>query len=459
MGEEEWADRLERAQVSTFDGELLVPSSVKELIDDLREKAEEEHQLRLVAHDRADRLERQIRALRRDADSQLRASIYYADAIEVLEFWRDRLHPTAVSLGGERLKKVISCLTPTPESKGYTVEQLKEVVDGYEAYQYVLEGRGRVRHGTPATRRIDAELLFRDAQHVDQGRAFAREVSRRQETIPQAVIDPASQQLAEMGQAALALANFGWNVFPISPRAKTPATIHGLNDATRDVIKITKFWLRYPEHNIGVRCGVESGILVLDVDDRHGGNESLAELELANEKLPLTLSVKTPGGGQHFYFAHPGGDIRNTTGYPATGLDIRGDGGYVLAPPSVSEEGRRYEVDERVPIADLPRWLREKLVHYQTALKSMSTQQWVDEIMRDVPEGGRNDALTKLTGKYISEGLSEELILPTVWAQNVAHCHPPVSAKECKSVVQSILRRDARNRNAVHQLGSEPSNA
>lgn len=388
------------------------------------------------------RQEVQIKKLKGEQNKRIEGDKRYPEVLEVLNYWRDKLHPGATSFRGERQKKVLEAL-----KEGHTVAKLKQVVDGYAAFPYVVNSR-RVAYGTPAQRRVDAELIFRDEQRIDQGVAFAKEVAHREQVIPQVAVTPATQQLGELGQAAVALANFGWHVFPVHPKAKTPATQHGLKDATRDIVRITNFWLRNPNHNIGVRCGVESGIIVLDVDDRNGGNESLRELEKQYGELPKTLSVVTPGGGQHYYFRYNDsmGEIHNTAGYPAPGCDIRAQNGYVLAPPSINDKGKRYEVDERSPIAPMPAWLLEKLINYQTSLKSMSAQEWVDKMMKDVPEGGRDNALTSITGKYLAEGLSEEYLLPTVWAQNLAHCKPPLSAKDVQRIVKSILSKDRRSK-------------
>ena len=135
-------------------------------------------------------------------------------------------------------------------------------------------------------------------------------------------------------KAAIAYAARGWHVLPLRAASKLPATTHGLHDATTDAEVITGWWKRWPNANIGVRTGAVSGLVVLDVDPPHGF-ESLAELEAAHGALPPGPRVTTPRGGLHLYFAHPGGVVPNSAGKLGPGLDVRGDGGYVVTVPSV----------------------------------------------------------------------------------------------------------------------------
>ena len=104
--------------------------------------------------------------------------------------------------------------------------------------------------------------------------------------------------------------------------------------------------------------------MVVDVDPAHGGRDSLqALIEQHGRFVDGTRAIRTGGGGWHFYFEHPGTFVRNDTGRRlGPGIDVRGDGGYVLAPPSVHASGGRYELAQgaRVP-APLPGWLLERL--------------------------------------------------------------------------------------------------
>jgi len=180
--------------------------------------------------------------------------------------------------------------------------------------------------------------------------------------------------------AGLDYAARGWAVFPlqsiISGRcscrrdscphpAKHPIARHGVHDATTDQRIIRDWWDRWPWANIGIATGARSGLVVIDVDPRSGGDDSLAQLESLVGSLPATLTARTGGGGVHLLYAHPGGEIRNTAGRlpgiadPLPGIDLRGDGGYIVAPPSRHRSGTAYAwADPAVPIATAPTWLR-----------------------------------------------------------------------------------------------------
>jgi hypothetical protein len=246
--------------------------------------------------------------------------------------------------------------------------------------------------------------------------------------------------------SAIRLAEFGWFVFPIAPRSKAPATRHGLLDASRDVEKIAEFWHRHPEHNIGVRCGVESQIVVLDVDGEEGF-ESLRQLEATFDALPATLSVKTPRGGSHLYFRHPGIEIRNTAGFPGPGLDLRGAGGFVVAPPSLGANGRRYEVDEQVPLARMPEWLANLLVSRQASERSATSPDvWVEMLCSGIPDGERNVDLARLTGYLLRRWIDYDVVRVLVHLVNEHCCKPPKPPAEVDRTIESIARRELRRR-------------
>ena len=162
--------------------------------------------------------------------------------------------------------------------------------------------------------------------------------------------------------AALLYADRGWPVFPINPRSKAPLkNSHGFKDASRDPKQITKWWRKQPHRNVGIATGHEADNLVVDVDPRNGGDESLKLFEKEYEALPQTPRVKTGGNGIHFFFKHPGGQVPCRANI-LPGIDIKCDGGYVLAPPSIHPNGETYlwEVNpDEVPLADLPNHLRQ----------------------------------------------------------------------------------------------------
>lgn len=155
---------------------------------------------------------------------------------------------------------------------------------------------------------------------------------------------------------ALTYTAWGWHVLPIRAGAKLPATAHGFHDATDDPDRVLDWWDTQPAYGVGVATGEVSGLVVLDVDP--GGLETLRGLVAEVGPLPRTLAVHTPRGGLHGYYRHPGGRrVRCSAGKLGPNLDVRGDGGYVVAPPS-TVDGKPYRWrDDPWPepaLADLP---------------------------------------------------------------------------------------------------------
>jgi putative DNA primase/helicase len=162
---------------------------------------------------------------------------------------------------------------------------------------------------------------------------------------------------------ALAYAAHGWHVFPCQPQGKQPATAHGLHDATTDADQITTWWTRTPDANIAIATGTTSGLYVIDIDGAQG-EATLEQLEATHGALPDTVQAITGGDGWHYLFTHPGGDLRNTAGKLGAGIDTRGDGGYIIAPPSVHPDGPLYEwaaAPDDVELAELPAWIVTEL--------------------------------------------------------------------------------------------------
>lgn len=156
---------------------------------------------------------------------------------------------------------------------------------------------------------------------------------------------------------ALHYAAEGFAVFPLVPGGKEPATAHGCKDATTDEARIRSWWEADSRRNIGIATGAASGVWVLDIDGRTGAF-ALDGLELEHEPLPATLVALTGGGGKHYYFAHVPG-LRNRAGV-VRGIDVRADGGYVVAPPSLHPSGEVYRWDEGTSgIGEAPAWLLE----------------------------------------------------------------------------------------------------
>lgn len=182
-------------------------------------------------------------------------------------------------------------------------------------------------------------------------------------------------------EAARAYIARGWAVFPLKVRDKTPmigpsrpgARDGGFHLASKAAAQIDEWWKRWPHANIGLRCGEESGVFVLDLDGEEA-ECALAALQRTHGLLPLTLEQRT-GKGRHLLFRHVAGVRNRGGGYlvdgkrvACKGFDVRGEGGYIVAPPSVHPSGRVYAwttgaagycLDE---IVGAPAWLIEAIV-------------------------------------------------------------------------------------------------
>lgn len=161
---------------------------------------------------------------------------------------------------------------------------------------------------------------------------------------------------------AIKFAKKGWKVFPLISRTKKPATPNGLKDATGDERQIAQDWGNKTHLNLAIRTGECSGFFVVDLDGEEGINNFNALVKTMGG-LPDTLTVKT-GKGYHLYFTYPEGlDIRNSTSKICNKVDVRGNGGYVVAPPSVHPDGSIYKFeDESLPVADAPQWLIDSVM-------------------------------------------------------------------------------------------------
>lgn len=162
---------------------------------------------------------------------------------------------------------------------------------------------------------------------------------------------------------ALQYAKQGWRVLPILPAQKRPALTQWQHAATTDAPTIDRWYKG--EHSgcgVGIATGKASGIWVLDVDDR----DALYELEQQHGELPATLTSITGSGGEHQLYLWPtdGRIITNSASSVLDGIDVRGEGGQIVAPPTVHPNGNPYEWDEQCnTIAAAPEWLLDIVCH------------------------------------------------------------------------------------------------
>ena len=252
---------------------------------------------------------------------------------------------------------------------------------------------------------------------------------------------------AGLRAAALAYLARGWSVIPVEPRGKRPLvpwTEYQLRPAT--VEELEAWFKRWPNANIGIVTGAVSGLVVLDVDERHGGTASLSQLNKEFGPGPKTVEAGTGGGGRHVYFGHPGGRVGNRVGL-RPGIDLRGDGGCVVAPPSVHPSGRPYawlpgRSPNEIEIAPLPSWLLPRSDRVEGRMGHSLTH-WRKLVREGVAEGERNSALASLTGHLLWRGVDPGVSMELLLAWNRMRCRPPLPDEEVAGVVESVARLHA----------------
>lgn len=248
-------------------------------------------------------------------------------------------------------------------------------------------------------------------------------------------------------RAALGYAAKGRAIIPLQPQGKVPLTEHGLKDASTDTSVIRGWWKEWPHANIGILTGTQSGCFVLDVDGETG-EQSLRALEATHGLLSPTVEIIT-GRGRHLYFRHPEtGAIRNSAGKLGDGLDVRGSGGYVVAPPSVHTSGRCYvrSVDSADTMSPAPLWLLSLLQETpHTPHNSQQVSDW-PELLKGVGEGQRNDSLARLAGLLFASGLPPHTAAELCLSWNEARCKPPLPHQEAYQIINSIAGRELTKR-------------
>ncbi len=217
---------------------------------------------------------------------------------------------------------------------------------------------------------------------------------------------------------------------------KVPLTKNGLKDATITQQGVRENWTHWPRANIGLV--IPSDKFVLDVDQDTGGYESLAVLQERHDLLTETQMYVTGGLGQHNIYSTPV-PIRNTTRLDnLLGLDIRGVGGYIIAAPSVHRSGRRYVLSHiwDGPIMPAPAWL----INLCTRKTPTPGPAAVTPQGNPIPEGSRNDTLTRHAGAMRRRGLSERAIYAALVVENQERCQPPLPETDIQRIAQSVSR-------------------
>jgi Bifunctional DNA primase/polymerase, N-terminal/Primase C terminal 1 (PriCT-1) len=248
---------------------------------------------------------------------------------------------------------------------------------------------------------------------------------------------------------ALALARRGLRVHPCRPGEKLPLLHDWPAKATLDPITIKAWWQRSPQANVAVATGGEARLLVVDVDPDAGGEASFAQLERDHDAMPATAEVVTPRGGRHLYFLVPAGRPMpgNSASKLGAGVDTRGQGGYVLAPPSVVN-GRSYtwSVDSGDRIAEAPGWLLGLLERSGGNGAPTPPEEWQALALEGVDHGARNQTIARVAGLLFRRLPEPTLAAQLVACFNAVKCRPPLGAEELKRTLDSIAAREMRRR-------------
>lgn len=245
-----------------------------------------------------------------------------------------------------------------------------------------------------------------------------------------------------MYDAAIEYAKKGFAVFPLKYRDKVPLTRNGCKDATTDAAQIKAWWQKYPNANIGLATGsVSQNVFVidLDIDEDRGidGYHSLEDWQREHGDFPETWTAITGRGGYHLYY-RGNGRIKNRAGI-IDGVDIRGNGGYVVAPPSIHKNGNRYEWEyspDEFEIAKADNNVEYFLNHDDQKQGAAFTMPNI------VAAGQRNQMLFRFACMMQAKGASDQSVFAATMAENESSCSPPLTEQEVKVIVSSATRYD-----------------
>lgn len=245
-----------------------------------------------------------------------------------------------------------------------------------------------------------------------------------------------------MYDAAIEYAKKGFAVFPLKYRDKVPLTRNGCKDATTDAAQIKAWWQKYPNANIGLATGsVSQNVFVidLDIDEDRGidGYHSLEDWQREHGDFPETWTAITGRGGYHLYY-RGNGKIKNRAGI-IDGVDIRGNGGYVVAPPSIHKNGNRYEWEyspDEFEIAKADNNVEYFLSHDDQKHGTAFTMPNI------VAAGQRNQMLFRFACMMQAKGASDQSVFAATMAENESSCSPPLTEQEVRIIVSSATKYD-----------------
>lgn len=231
--------------------------------------------------------------------------------------------------------------------------------------------------------------------------------------------------MSKLGRPALEyVQKNGWAVIALAPNSKMPRKDSGAyKDATSNVAEVEKLWSEHPHSNVGVATGERSNIVVVDIDVKHGakGEESALALD-----LPETLEASTPSGGRHLYYQYPrsGTKVGREINW-RPGIDLLGDAGYVVAPPSVTDKGE-YRWANNLEPAPFPEGLLVPRCDDRGSGGNGRRENGV------IPKGTRDDFLFKIACALRAKGYEQDQIEQRLLEINAKRCEPQLPEEQVK---------------------------
>jgi len=252
--------------------------------------------------------------------------------------------------------------------------------------------------------------------------------------------------------SALKYQSIGLKIIPVGANKKPFFDWKEYQDRPATIDEIKEWWKQFPNANPALITGKVSGVVALDIDKKHGRTSK-------EFQIPPTACAKSGNGGEHFFFKYPNTPIKTSSAISGPGVDIRGDGGYVLLDPSVNKTGGKYEwlipLENKDDLAEMPDWLLNKMTSEESQNKK-----WLSG-KDGVSEGQRNDTAASMTGKILSstdprlwESIGWEQL--KIWNNKN---NPPLSEKEIRSVWESIKNQHGKNNQSHQKIKEKNANS
>ena len=241
---------------------------------------------------------------------------------------------------------------------------------------------------------------------------------------------------------ALAYRQAGYGIIPVGKEKKPIISWEKYQKEKASENQIRQWWDKWPDANIGIVTGVLSGLAIIDIDTEEG-------MEAIQEYVPDTLimpTATTPGGGKHYYFSCTDETLRNNAGL-IKGCDLRANGGYIIAPPSKGNNGKKYTWAKNLDlsITDLPLLPQKYLDFINSAVNTFNQPVNTGKMFQ---AGTRDNDIFHIANCLIKGGANDS-VSSQVLEILAKNCNPPYSEKEINNKIKSALNRQARKEHSI----------